>query len=131
MMLDELYELAVPISLIFTLSLTFTIPKASPFSSPAVSIIWYPTLIFVVVVILCRSVLCRLSIMGLGKEVWEVVDGTPVYIYGGDGEVRDAHYDWLRGGIYFTKSYFNVLTDDERMAVIYHKLGHAKDRFWM
>ncbi|MEM2347893.1 MAG: M48 family metalloprotease [Sulfolobales archaeon] len=172
MMLDELYELAVPISLIFTLSLTFTITLSSAyyfyisgrmpertvryvaaaslftlilmtiaishylslytlFTSPTVSIIWYPTLIFVVVVILCRSVLCRLSIMGLGKEVWEVVDGTPVYIYGGDGEVRDAHYDWLRGGVYFTKSYFSILTDDERMAVIYHKLGHVKDRFWM
>ncbi|MEM1680803.1 MAG: hypothetical protein QXT01_01010 [Sulfolobales archaeon] len=70
------------------------------FTSPAVSIIWYPTLIFVVVVILCRSVLCRLSIMGLGKEVWEVVDSTPVYIYGGDGEVRDVHYDWLRSGLF-------------------------------
>ncbi|MEM2206634.1 MAG: hypothetical protein QXK16_05325, partial [Sulfolobales archaeon] len=96
MMLDELYELAVPISLIFTLSLTFTIALSSAyyfyvsgrmseravryvvatslftlilmtvaishylslhivFTSPAVSIIWYPTLIFVVVVILCRS----------------------------------------------------------------------------
>lgn len=172
-MLDELYELAMPVSLIFTLSLTFTITLSSiyyfyisgrmsvktvryvaiislftlifmtvaishylslyiVFTSPAVSVIWYPTLIFIVAVILCRSVFCRLSVMRSGKEVWKMVEGTPIYVYGGDdGEVRDAHYDWLRGGVYFIKSYFNVLADDERMAVIYHKLGHVKDKFWM
>lgn len=63
------------------------------------------------------------------KKIGEI-DGIPIFMCYEKKSVYNAWFNPWRKEIGITKSLFDVLSDDERKAVLYHEVGHSKNKLW-
>ena len=63
------------------------------------------------------------------KKIGEI-NGIPIILCYDANKIYNAWFNPWRRDIYLTKSLFEVLSEKEKEAVIYHEIGHSKNKFW-
>jgi len=66
----------------------------------------------------------------LKKEKISKINGIPIFLCYEKGRVYNAWFDPRKKEIGITKSLFDILSEDERKAVLYHEIGHSKNKLW-
>lgn len=65
------------------------------------------------------------------KDRIDEVEGLPVFICHEKKKVYNAWFDIRKNKeINFTKSLFDIFSEEERKTVLYHEIGHSKSKLW-
>jgi Zn-dependent protease with chaperone function len=58
------------------------------------------------------------------------INGIPIVLCYDANKIYNAWFNLWKRDIHITKSLFEVLSEKEREVVIYHEIGHSKNKFW-
>jgi len=58
------------------------------------------------------------------------INGIPIVLCYDANKIYNAWFNLWKKDIHITKSLFEVLSEKEREVVIYHEIGHSKNKFW-
>lgn len=63
------------------------------------------------------------------KEISKI-NGITIFLCYEKNRFYNAWFDPIKKKIGITKSLFDILSEDERKAVLYHEIGHSKNKLW-
>ncbi|ADC66203.1 peptidase M48 Ste24p [Ferroglobus placidus DSM 10642] len=66
----------------------------------------------------------------MNTEKISEINGIPIILCYDANKIYNAWFNPRKRDIHITKSLFEVLSEKEREAIIYHEIGHSKNKFW-